>query len=166
MRAFHFCAPTRIRTWDSTVKSRLLWARLSYESFPFLCSHQDSNLDNLIKSQGVSPLTYESKFCAPRVNRTPDTRIFSPLLYHLSYQCNLKAIRNSYNRIGGIISPNTRSTTLALTGQAVCLNFSPDVILATVGGEGLEPPVSNESGFTVHTATNYRLPSPIYFINL
>lgn len=57
-------------------------------AFHFLCSHQDSNLDNLIKSQGVSPLTYESKFRAPRVNRTPDTRIFSPLLYHLSYQCN------------------------------------------------------------------------------
>ena len=28
-----------------------------------------------------------------------------------------------------------------------------------VGGEGIEPPVSKESGFTVHAATNYRLPS-------
>ena len=27
-----------------------------------------------------------------------------------------------------------------------------------VGREGLEPPVSNESGFTVRAATNYRLP--------
>lgn len=28
-----------------------------------------------------------------------------------------------------------------------------------VGGEGLEPPVPKGSGFTVHAATNYRLPS-------
>ena len=57
---------------------------------------------------------------------------------------------------------------MTLTGQAVCPNISPDAILATVGGEGLEPPVSNESGFTVHAATNYRLPphTPLlyYFI--
>ena len=32
-----------------------------------------------------------------------------------------------------------------------------------VGREGLEPPVSNESGFTVRAATNYRLP-PHYFV--
>ena len=30
-----------------------------------------------------------------------------------------------------------------------------------VGREGLEPPVSNESGFTVRAATSYRLPSQI-----
>ena len=35
----------------------------------------------------------------------------------------LKVLRNSYNRIGGIISPNIMSTTMTLTGQAVCLNF-------------------------------------------
>ena len=31
-------------------------------------------------------------------------------------------------------------------------------MMVLVGREGLEPPVSNESGFTVRAATNYRLP--------
>ena len=44
--------------------------------------------------------------------------------------------------------------------------LSPDAILATVGREGLEPPVSNESGFTVRAATNYRLPPQIYLTTL
>ena len=131
----------------------------------FLCSHQDSNLDSLIKSQEVSPLTYESL---------------------------LKVFRKSYNRIGGIISPNIRSTTLTLTGQAVCLNFHltrfwppwtgaesnhrhealqapalpTELPVQIVGREGLEPPVSKENGFTVRSATNYRLPPhyPYYTI--
>ena len=39
---------------------------------------------------------------------------------------------------GGIISPNIRSTTLTLTGQAV-YQISPDAILAIVLLQGLEP---------------------------
>ena len=31
-------------------------------------------------------------------------------------------------------------------------------LMVLVGREGLEPPVSDESGFTVRAATNYRLP--------
>ena len=37
---------------------------------------------------------------------------------------------------GGIIFPNIRSTTLTLTGQAVCLNISPDAILTTCRSGG------------------------------
>ena len=35
-----------------------------------------------------------------------------------------------------------------------------------MGGEGLEPPVHLRSGFTVRAATNYRLPSQIFFVRL
>lgn len=41
----------------------------------------------------------------------------------------------------------------------IILKNTIKVLIKSVGGEGLEPPVSQESGFTVHAATNYRLPS-------
>ena len=66
---------------------------------------------------------------------------------------HLKVLRNSYNRIGGIIFPNIMSTTMTLTGQAVC-RISPDAILASVGAEGLEPP---ELKHLIYSQARYQL---------
>ena len=125
-----FGDPAGARTRGPSIKSAVLY-QLSYEVFP-LCFHQDSNLDSLIKSQEVSPLTYESI---------------------------LKVFRKSYNRIGGIISPNIRSTTLTLTGQAVCLNFHLTRFwpLNLVPIEGIEPPYPNTwARLTILNVANIR----------
>ena len=72
-------------------------------------------------------------------------------LFQFAYQGNCGTSGNRTSVLW-IFSPTRAPATPRF--QLFCIYFSS----IFVGREGLEPPVSNESGFTVRAATNYRLP--------
>ena len=82
----------------------------------------------LVLETNMLPLTPSTqKNCSPRRIRTVTEQVLNLLPLPIGLQDR-----------GGIISPNIRSTTLTLTGQAV-YQISPDAILAIVLPQGLEP---------------------------
>ena len=104
------------------------------------------------------PFQHLTMQCTESESNTRHEDLQSPALPS-ELPVQLKVFRNSYNRIGGIISPNIMSTTITLTGQAVCLNFHLTRFwpLKFVPIEGIEPPYPNTwARLTILNVANIR----------